>query len=68
VYAYIRIDQADSLLPARLGTATVHGWASLVAQVNPNAVADFVCVDTAAEDPALIIYTSGTTGKAKVRV
>ena len=35
-------------------------WAALKA-----ASADFVTVDTAADDPALIIYTSGTTGNPK---
>ncbi len=36
-------------------------WDSLLA----NASSRFTCVDTRADDPALIIYTSGTTGSPK---
>ncbi len=39
----------------------VQPWEALLA----NAGRRFVCVDTAADDPALIIYTSGTTGAPK---
>jgi len=39
----------------------VRAWEDLLA----NASRDFACVDTAADDPALIIYTSGTTGAPK---
>ena len=47
-----------------IGDGTAEGtrsfWPTLKA-----ASADFVTVDTAADDPALIIYTSGTTGNPK---
>jgi acetyl-CoA synthetase len=36
-------------------------WADLLAAANRR----FECVDTAADDPAMIIYTSGTTGPPK---
>jgi acetyl-CoA synthetase len=39
----------------------VHAYESLLAKAG----SDFECVDTAADDPALIIYTSGTTGAPK---
>ncbi len=39
----------------------VHPWEALLERAARN----FVCVDTAADDPALIIYTSGTTGAPK---
>jgi acetyl-CoA synthetase len=39
----------------------VHAWEALLAKTSP----EFRCVDTAADDPALIIYTSGTTGAPK---
>jgi acetyl-CoA synthetase len=39
----------------------VDEWSELLARAAP----DFACVDTAAEDPALLIYTSGTTGPPK---
>ena len=39
----------------------VQGWEALLQKAGR----DFECVDTAAEDPALIIYTSGTTGAPK---
>jgi acetyl-CoA synthetase len=39
----------------------VHAWETLLAKASP----EFRCVDTAADDPALIIYTSGTTGAPK---
>jgi acetyl-CoA synthetase len=39
----------------------VLAWEMLLA----NAKCSFSCVDTAADDPALIIYTSGTTGAPK---
>jgi acetyl-CoA synthetase len=39
----------------------VLAWEALLA----NAKCSFSCVDTAADDPALIIYTSGTTGAPK---
>ncbi len=39
----------------------VHAYESLLSKASPN----FECVDTAADDPALIIYTSGTTGAPK---
>jgi acetyl-CoA synthetase len=41
--------------------AGVHAWEALLEQASR----DFSCVDTAADDPALIIYTSGTTGAPK---
>jgi len=41
--------------------AGIHDWDALLAKAS----ADFACVDTAADDPALIIYTSGTTGAPK---
>jgi len=39
----------------------VRPWEDLLAQASRR----FACVDTAADDPALIIYTSGTTGAPK---
>jgi len=39
----------------------VHDWDALLARASRR----FQCVDTAADDPALIIYTSGTTGNPK---
>jgi len=39
----------------------VHRWEALLEKAGR----DFSCVDTAADDPALIIYTSGTTGAPK---
>ncbi len=39
----------------------VHVWEALLAKADSR----FTCVDTAADDPALIIYTSGTTGAPK---
>ncbi|MEO8039847.1 MAG: AMP-binding protein [Betaproteobacteria bacterium] len=39
----------------------VHDWEALLARASR----DFECVDTAADDPAMIIYTSGTTGSPK---
>ncbi len=41
--------------------AGVRPWEALLERANR----DFACVDTAADDPALIIYTSGTTGAPK---
>jgi acetyl-CoA synthetase len=41
--------------------AGVHAWETLLGKAS----AEFRCVDTAADDPALIIYTSGTTGAPK---
>ena len=41
--------------------AGVHPWETLLGKASRN----FACVDTAADDPALIIYTSGTTGAPK---
>jgi acetyl-CoA synthetase len=41
--------------------AGVHAWELLLAKAS----AEFQCVDTGADDPALIIYTSGTTGAPK---
>jgi len=41
--------------------AGVRSWEALLEQASR----DFACVDTAADDPALIIYTSGTTGAPK---
>ena len=39
----------------------VHEWDKLLSRASCR----FQCVDTAADDPALIIYTSGTTGNPK---
>jgi acetyl-CoA synthetase len=39
----------------------VFGWEELLAKASRG----FACVDSAADDPALIIYTSGTTGAPK---
>ena len=39
----------------------VHDWDLLLSRASRR----FQCVDTAADDPALIIYTSGTTGNPK---
>ena len=39
----------------------VHDWDALLAKSGRH----FECLDTAADDPALIIYTSGTTGAPK---
>jgi len=39
----------------------VHGWEALTGRASRN----FRCVDTSADDPAVIIYTSGTTGAPK---
>jgi acetyl-CoA synthetase len=39
----------------------VHAWEALLAKASP----EFRCLDTAADEPALIIYTSGTTGAPK---
>ncbi len=39
----------------------VHDWDALLAKASRN----FECLDTAADEPALIIYTSGTTGAPK---
>jgi acetyl-CoA synthetase len=39
----------------------VHDWDKLLSRASRR----FQCVDTAADDPALIIYTSGTTGNPK---
>ena len=39
----------------------VHDWEALLAKASRN----FECLDTAADEPALIIYTSGTTGAPK---
>lgn len=41
--------------------AGVHEWERLL----PKASRRYTCVDTAADDPAMIIYTSGTTGNPK---
>jgi len=41
--------------------AGVRPWEALLERAS----SDFACVDTAADDPALIIYTSGTTGAPK---
>ncbi|HMA88054.1 MAG TPA: AMP-binding protein [Burkholderiales bacterium] len=41
--------------------AGVRSWEALLERSSR----DFACVDTAADDPALIIYTSGTTGAPK---
>jgi acetyl-CoA synthetase len=41
--------------------AGVRPWEELLARASR----DFACLDTAADDPALIIYTSGTTGAPK---
>jgi acetyl-CoA synthetase len=41
--------------------AGVRPWEALLERSSR----DFACVDTAADDPALIIYTSGTTGAPK---
>jgi acetyl-CoA synthetase len=46
-----------------------HDWAPDVLVLEPDTLAasstDFVCADTAADDPAQLYYTSGTTGMAK---
>ncbi|MGE0875017.1 MAG: acyl-CoA synthetase [Burkholderiales bacterium] len=39
----------------------VHDWDALLARAS----SDYACVDTSADDPAIIIYTSGTTGAPK---
>ena len=39
----------------------VHAWEALVEKASRN----YRCVDTSADDPAVIIYTSGTTGAPK---
>ena len=39
----------------------VHSWETLLEKARP----DFECVDTGAEDSAILIYTSGTTGPPK---
>ncbi len=39
-----------------------HAWDALLASASE---APFHCVDTAADDPAVLIYTSGTTGQPK---
>ncbi len=39
----------------------VHDWDALLARASRS----FACLDTAADEPALIIYTSGTTGAPK---
>lgn len=39
----------------------VHDWDVLLGKAS----GDFSCVDTSADDPAIIIYTSGTTGAPK---
>src|SRR3954471_4201315 len=41
--------------------AGVHAWEELLAHASSH----FHCVDTSADDPAVIIYTSGTTGAPK---
>jgi acetyl-CoA synthetase len=41
--------------------ANVHAWNVLL----DKAASQFECVDTEAEDPAILIYTSGTTGPPK---
>ncbi len=41
--------------------AGVHEWGALLGRASPR----YACVDTSADDPALIIYTSGTTGPPK---
>ena len=41
--------------------ADVHAWDTLLENAGPH----FECVDTAADDPAILIYTSGTTGPPK---
>jgi acetyl-CoA synthetase len=41
--------------------AGVHDWTALLGRASR----DFRCVDTSADDPAVIIYTSGTTGAPK---
>ena len=41
--------------------ANVHAWNALLDKAAPQ----FECVDTNAEDPAILIYTSGTTGPPK---
>jgi acetyl-CoA synthetase len=43
-----------------LGSA-VHPWEALLARASTS----YTCVNTSAEDPALIVYTSGTTGPPK---
>lgn len=50
----------DKVIGHREAATTRPFWASLKA-----APAEFVTVDTSADDPALIIYTSGTTGNPK---
>jgi len=41
--------------------ASVQSWDSLLAKASRS----FACIDSAADDPALVIYTSGTTGAPK---
>lgn len=41
--------------------AGVHEWERLLPKASPR----YQCVDTSADDPAMIIYTSGTTGNPK---
>ena len=41
--------------------ANVHAWERLLEQASPQ----FECVDSGADDPAILIYTSGTTGPPK---
>jgi len=52
--------------PLLIGTedrsdGAVLGFSALI----DNAASDHVCVETAAEEPAIIVYTSGTTGNPK---
>jgi acetyl-CoA synthetase len=63
----IRRTQGDSLagLSLVLSLDGTGDGALGVPELLPRASTDFVAVDTAADDPAMMIYTSGTTGPPK---
>lgn len=57
-------DPERTSIRVRISVGAVPGWVEMD-EAGRNASSDFVCDDTALDDPAVIYYTSGSTGMPK---